>query len=39
MCVCVKLEIQIYIPSHLGYIKTGVHAVRLKYNNVQYYLN
>ena len=34
MCVCVNLEKQIYIPSHVGYIKIGVHAVRLKYNNV-----
>jgi hypothetical protein len=35
VCVCVNLEKQIYIPSRIGYIKTGVHAVRLKYNNVQ----
>ena len=39
VCVSVNLEKQIYIPSHVGYIKTGVHAVRLKYNNVHYYLN
>ena len=39
VCVCIILEKQIYIPSHVGYIKTGVHAVRLKYNNVQYYIN
>jgi hypothetical protein len=39
VCVCVNLGKQIYIPSHVGYIKTGVQAVRLKYNNVHYYLN
>jgi hypothetical protein len=42
VCVCAYVNLekkQIYIPSHLGYIKTGLHAVCLEYNNVQYYLN